>query len=68
METVPAAPAEPDPVTHPDFGLLGAPADEALAGDLALLSWIASGQADPLPEPTVPDATPATAQEPADAR
>ena len=50
-EDVPAAPVEPDPVTHPDFALLTAPADEALAADLALLSWVASGQADPLPEP-----------------
>jgi hypothetical protein len=68
VETVPAAPAEPDPVTHPDFGLLATPADETLAGDLALLSWIASGQADPLPEPSPPDAGAAAAKEPADAR
>jgi hypothetical protein len=66
VETVPAAPAEPDPVTHPDFGLLAAPADEALAGDLALLSWIASGQADPLPEPPAAQAT--ATEEAADAR
>ena len=51
------APAEPDPVTHPDFGLLAAPADESLAADLALLSWVASGQADPLPEAAPPGAT-----------
>lgn len=48
-EAVAPAPSEPDPVTHPDFGLLAAPADEALAAELALLSWVASGQADPLP-------------------
>lgn len=57
-EAVPAAPVQPDPVTHPDFALLAAPADEALAAELALLSWVASGQADPLPEAT-PTATPA---------
>lgn len=68
VETVPAAPAEPDPVTHPDFGLLAAPADEALAGDLALLSWIASGQADPLPEPTTAAAQPTASGEADDAR
>ncbi len=50
-ETVPTAPVQPDPVTHPDFTLLAAPTDDALAADLALLSWLASGQADPLPEP-----------------
>ena len=70
-EDVPAAPVQPDPVTHPDFALLTAPADEALAADLALLSWVASGQADPLPEPapadeTAPTASPA-AKEAADA-
>lgn len=58
-EDVPAAPVEQDPVTHPDFALLAAPADEAIAADLALLSWVASGQADPLPEPApVTDASP----------
>lgn len=59
VESVPAAPAQPDPVTHPDFALLAAPADEALAAELALLSWVASGQADPLPEPA-PDPEAAT--------
>ena len=68
VETVPAAPAEPDPVTHPDFALLAAPADEALAGDLALLSWIASGQADPLPEPSSAAVVQAAAEETQDAR
>lgn len=72
-ETIPAAPAEPDPVTHPDFALLTAPADEVLAADLALLSWVASGQADPLPEPKpaaepAPSTTPAPPKEPDDAR
>ena len=67
-ENVPAAPVEPDPVTHPDFGLLAAPDDEALAAELALLSWVASGQADPLPEPAPapknvsPDTAPATTE------
>jgi hypothetical protein len=50
-EEVQAAPVDPDPVTHPDFALLTAPDDEALAEELALLSWVASGQADPFPEP-----------------
>lgn len=63
-ETVPAAPTEPDPVTHPDFALLAEPANEALAADLALLSWVASGQADPLPEPA-PAAEPAPSIPPA---
>ena len=62
VEAVPAAPAEPDPVTHPDFALLAAPADEALAGDLALLRWIASGQADPLPEPSSAAVVPAAGE------
>lgn len=50
-EEVASAPVQPDPVTHPDFALLAAPEDEALAAELAMLSWVASGQADPLPEP-----------------
>ena len=69
-ESVPAAPAQPDPVTHPDFALLAAPADEAMAAELALLSWVASGQADPLPEPVPPPDTetlPTPAAEAADA-
>jgi hypothetical protein len=71
-EVVAPAPTEPDPVTHPDFNLLAAPADEAMATELALLSWVASGQADPLPEPA-PPANPGTADaetspEAADAR
>lgn len=57
-EDVPAVSVEPDPVTHPDFALLAAQDDEALAAELALLSWVASGQADPLPEPAPADATP----------
>jgi DNA-directed RNA polymerase specialized sigma24 family protein len=37
-------------VTHPDFALLAAPADEALARDLAFYSWFAAGgQADSAP-------------------
>lgn len=40
----PAAVAS-DWVTHPDYTQLALPADEALAADLAMLSWIASGQA-----------------------
>lgn len=38
-----------DVVTHPDYAQLAAPQDEALAADLALLSWVASGEAVPLP-------------------
>src|SRR5207344_1809067 len=30
-------------VTHPDFALLAAPGDEALAHDLAFYSWFAGG-------------------------
>ena len=41
---VPATSAS-DWVTHPDYQLLAAPADERLASELALLSWIASGEA-----------------------
>lgn len=71
-EPVAAAPTEPDPVTHPDFDLLAAPADEALAAELALLSWVASGQADPLPDPAPPAdpgaADAKTSPEAADAR
>jgi hypothetical protein len=72
---VQALPAEPAPapvpagsdadlVTHPDYAQLAAPEDEALAADLALLSWLASGEADaaleaadaPVPEPEAADA------------
>ncbi len=35
-----------DLVTHPDYAQIAAPGDEAIAADLALLSWIASGEAD----------------------
>ncbi len=41
--------SDADRVTHPDYALLAAPDDEALAADLAFLSWVASGQAPPLP-------------------
>ena len=47
MEPAPApAPAavSTDWVTHPDFSQLAAPADEPVAAELALLSWIASGE------------------------
>jgi hypothetical protein len=37
---------ESELVTHPDFAQLAAPDDEALARELALLSWIASGEAE----------------------
>jgi hypothetical protein len=37
-------------VTHPDFAQLAAPDDAPLARDLALLSWIASGEAE-IPAP-----------------
>ena len=42
---------ESDLVTHPDYTQLAAPADDGLADDLALLSWIASGEAK-LPAPS----------------
>lgn len=47
---VPATAAS-DWVTHPDYTQLAAPGDEALAAELALLSWIASGEAGELPVP-----------------
>lgn len=40
-----------DVITHPDYTQLAAPQDEALAADLALLSWVASGEAGPLLAP-----------------
>jgi hypothetical protein len=40
-----------DWVTHPDYTLLSAPGDERLAARLALLSWLASGEAGELPGP-----------------
>lgn len=40
-----------DRVTHPDYAQLSAPADAALAADLAFLSWVASGEA-PTPAPS----------------
>ncbi|MFY2763780.1 sigma factor-like helix-turn-helix DNA-binding protein [Arenimonas sp. MALMAid1274] len=58
-ETTPPAAAQDsdsDLVTHPDYAQLAAPADDALAQDLALLSWLASGEVElPAPE-AVPDA------------
>jgi DNA-directed RNA polymerase specialized sigma24 family protein len=47
---VPATAAS-DWVMHPDYTLLAAPGDERLATELALLSWIASGEAGELPAP-----------------
>lgn len=38
--------SDADLVTHPDFAQAAAPGDETLAADLALLSWLASGEAD----------------------
>ncbi len=58
VDTAPAPPqaqSDADRVTHPDYALLAAPDDEALAADLAFLSWLASGQV------PIPDATPAVA-------
>lgn len=50
-------------VTHPDFALLAAPADEALAKDLAFYSWLAAGgQAD---SPTDAPASAGSTQSPA---
>lgn len=57
--------SEADLVTHPDYAQLAAPDDEALAADLALLSWLASGEADDvlatLPA-AAPDDAPAAAR------
>jgi hypothetical protein len=47
---VPASLAS-DWVTHPDYTLLATPGDERLASRLALLSWLASGEAGELPGP-----------------
>ena len=51
-------------VTHPDFSLLIAPADESVAQDLAFYSWLAAGgQADAAPasaSSAPPGAAPAT--------
>lgn len=59
-ETIaPVAPADAVAVvTHPDFALLLVPADEALAQDMALYSWLADGgQADDATtgQPTLPE-------------
>lgn len=61
---VPAAVAS-DWVTHPDYSQLAAPADEALAAELALLSWIASGQAGELPDAAAVASDEASAVRPA---
>lgn len=58
VETAPPPPlaqSDADRVTHPDYALLAAPDDEALAADLAFLSWLAAGQV------PIPDAKPAAA-------
>jgi len=70
----PAAVAS-DWVTHPDYTQLAIPADEALAAELAMLSWLSAGQAGELPgvdgvapavDPDVADPTvPASAATPA---
>lgn len=54
--------SDADRVTHPDYAQLAAPADEALAEDLALLSWLASGEADPLLPAEPATAAPAPAK------
>lgn len=66
--------SEADLVTHPDYAQLARPDDEALADDLALLSWLASGEADDaiaataaLPEPTAAPPPPGTDSEAGDA-
>jgi hypothetical protein len=53
-ESAPPAPVvrDSDRATHPDYAQLSAPADAALAADLAFLSWVASGRA-PTPAPDV---------------
>jgi len=57
MATPLATSDETELVTHPDYAQLAAPDDEALASDLALLSWIASGEAE-LPPPRATAAPP----------
>ncbi|GAB2488840.1 hypothetical protein [Arenimonas alkanexedens] len=54
---VPAG-SDADLVTHPDYAQIAAPADEAIAADLALLSWLASGEADEALEAMPADADP----------
>ena len=56
--------SDADLVTHPDYAQIAAPEDETLAADLALLSWLASREADaaleaaeaPVREPEATDA------------
>lgn len=57
------AEAASDWVTHPDYTQLSAPDDEGVASGLALLSWLASGEAGELPgaasgQPNVAGAAP----------
>lgn len=52
-----------DWVTHPDFAQLAAPGEEVLAAELALLSWVASGEAgDLVPAADLVDAMPELAR------
>jgi hypothetical protein len=49
VEAAPApmpAGGDADLVTHPDYAQIAAPDDAAIAADLALLSWLASGEAE----------------------
>lgn len=59
---VPASSAS-DWVTHPDYTQLAAPGDEAVATELALLSWLASGEAGELPDPAAASPADATADQ-----
>jgi hypothetical protein len=52
----PPEPTDADRITHPDYALLAAPEDDALAADLAFLSWMVAGQGAAVPA-TVPAAT-----------
>ncbi len=60
VDAAPArAPATSDQVTHPDYAQLAAPGDEPVAAQLALLSWIASGEsAGPVEAQAGTDASP----------
>jgi DNA-directed RNA polymerase specialized sigma24 family protein len=57
-EVVALAPADASAtVTHPDFALLAAPADETLAQDLAFYSWLAAGGQADAPADNAPAST-----------
>ena len=61
-EIIAPAPALSDTVivTHPDYQLLAEPADDALAQELPLLSWMAAAMTDPVAAEPAPKAAAAT--------